>query len=91
MGMSLESWRAGAASDKRHATRGRTAAGRTYTQTVFRDADGGAHAEHWVIHGAGHAWSGGNTAGSYTDPKGPDASAEMMRFFSAHPRRTRPS
>ncbi|RLM48488.1 PHB depolymerase esterase, partial [Halobellus sp. Atlit-31R] len=48
---------------------------------VHHHDDGSVHAEHWVIHGAGHAWSGGNARGSYTDGKGPDASREMMRFF----------
>jgi poly(hydroxyalkanoate) depolymerase family esterase len=55
--------------------------GHAYTRTVHRRPDGSIHAEHWVIHGSGHAWSGGDTRGSYTDGKGPNASREMMRFF----------
>ncbi|MCC2954978.1 PHB depolymerase family esterase [Massilia sp. IC2-477] len=55
--------------------------GHAYTRTVHHHDDGSVHAEHWLIHGAGHAWSGGNARGSYTDGKGPDASREMMRFF----------
>lgn len=55
--------------------------GHTYTRTLHRNADNQVDAEHWVIHGAGHAWSGGSNAGSYTDPLGPDASNEMLRFF----------
>jgi poly(hydroxyalkanoate) depolymerase family esterase len=55
--------------------------GHAYTRTVHCRPDGSIHAEHWVIHGSGHAWSGGDTRGSYTDGKGPNASREMMRFF----------
>ena len=57
-----------------------TAGGRAYTRTVFAGPDGVAM-EDWLIDGAGHAWSGGRAEGSYADPQGPDASAEMMRFF----------
>ncbi|MEN1940772.1 PHB depolymerase family esterase [Luteimonas sp. MJ174] len=56
--------------------------GRSSTRTVHRTSDGRIAAEHWVVHGAGHAWSGGDAGGSYTDPQGPDASAQMLRFFS---------
>jgi poly(hydroxyalkanoate) depolymerase family esterase len=60
---------------------GRVPDGHAYTRTVHRHPDGTIHAEHWLVHGFGHAWSGGNALGTYTDTKGPNASREMMRFF----------
>lgn len=51
------------------------------TCTTALDAAGRVAAEYWVVHGAGHAWAGGDPAGSYVDASGPDASAEMLRFF----------
>ncbi|HEX2198763.1 MAG TPA: PHB depolymerase family esterase [Burkholderiales bacterium] len=53
--------------------------GRSYTRTRFR---GRPKLEHWLVHGGGHAWFGGNDKGSYADPAGPDAAREMLRFFA---------
>ena len=59
--------------------------GRGYTRSTYRSDTGETIAEHWLVQGAGHAWSGGSSNGSYTDPKGPNATDEMLRFFFEHP------
>jgi poly(hydroxyalkanoate) depolymerase family esterase len=79
---------AGSAGAAEATEQARAPGGRSYTRRVRRAASGAVVAEHWVVHGAPHAWSGGSGQGSYTDPLGPDASAEMLRFFLEHPRAT---
>jgi poly(3-hydroxybutyrate) depolymerase len=59
--------------------------GQRHSRTVHRDAKGQIWIESWTLHGQGHAWSGGNASGSYTNSGGPDASAEMVRFFLSQP------
>ncbi len=70
----------------KRATEGTSHRGERHTRTVYTDGDGRTQTEYWQLHGAGHAWSGGSASGSYTNPNGVDASAEMLRFFMAHPR-----
>ncbi len=59
-----------------------------FTRSIRRDSTGRSIVELWEIHGAGHAWSGGSAAGSFTDPSGPDATREMLRFFLDHARQS---
>jgi poly(hydroxyalkanoate) depolymerase family esterase len=69
---------------KRSVEQGRSAGGVDYTRAIEADRDGHPVLERWTLHGAGHAWSGGSAAGSFTDPRGPDASRAMVRFFQEH-------
>ncbi|WP_088280995.1 PHB depolymerase family esterase [Ideonella sp. A 288] len=55
--------------------------GREVTLTTHRRHQRPSHAELWIVHHSGHAWTGGSAKGSYTDESGPDASREMLRFF----------
>jgi poly(3-hydroxybutyrate) depolymerase len=59
----------------------RTVRGCRYARRDYVGATGDVLVELWMLEGGGHAWSGGRAAGSYTDSKGPDASAQMVRFF----------
>lgn len=76
----------GRAKLRMRAQRGQVPGGHGYTRSRYHDPDDRVVLEHWLIHGAGHAWSGGSPSGSYTDPEGPDASDAMLRFFLGHAR-----
>ena len=67
-----------------HVSHGETPTGIAFTRTIRFDAQDRALGEQWVLKDLGHAWSGGSLLGSFTDPRGPDASAEFVRFFLEH-------
>jgi poly(hydroxyalkanoate) depolymerase family esterase len=83
----LEGAAAGIATSVQTQEQGASSDGRRYTRTCVVDpaAPGHVVAEHWLLHGAGHAWSGGDARGSHTSAHGVNASAEMLRFFLANP------
>lgn len=74
----------GASGVHTHVSRGETATGIAFTRTMRHDRGDRCIGEQWVLQGIGHAWSGGSGDGSFTDPRGPDASAEFVRFFLQH-------
>ena len=84
-GAAVKAQAAGAGARLKSSTHsGNSQGGRPYQRTTLAAPDGRVMVEHWEITGAGHAWAGGRAAGSYTDPKGPDASREMLKFFFQH-------
>lgn len=84
----LEGAASGIATSVQTQEQGASQDGQRYTRTSVVDSatPGEAVVEHWLLHGAGHAWSGGDARGSHASARGVDASAEMLRFFLAHPR-----
>jgi poly(hydroxyalkanoate) depolymerase family esterase len=63
---------------------GRDPSGHAYSRMIYADTEGRIICEQWSIREAGHAWAGGSPSGSHTDPHGPDASGEIVRFFFEH-------
>lgn len=61
---------------------GKVPSGYSYRQHIYAESDGRVLMEKWLVDGLGHAWSGSPMSSKYGDPKGPNASAEIWRFFS---------
>jgi poly(3-hydroxybutyrate) depolymerase len=64
---------------------GQVAGGRSYTVSTYGDAKRNPLIDYWVVHGMGHAWSGGSASQQYADASGPNETAAMYSFFSSHP------
>ena len=62
----------------------RTQGLRPAQRVSYLDNSGKPYIEHWTVGDGGHAWFGGSSAGSYTDPQGPSASRAMLAFFLQH-------
>ena len=56
-----------------------------YTEMRYDDAKGTTAVLVWLIHGANHAFTGGDPRGTFVDPVGPDLGSAMWAFFTAHP------
>ena len=67
-------------------TTGTVPGGRSWTRYTYKDSTGAVVLEKTLVTGMDHAWSGGCSCGSYTDPTGPDASALAWAWFVAHPK-----
>jgi len=50
-------------------------------RSVWRDGDGRAVLETWLVPGLGHAWSGGDLRGTHASPHGPDATTHILDFL----------
>jgi poly(hydroxyalkanoate) depolymerase family esterase len=64
---------------------GQAPGGESYTVSFYNDGTGKELAQYWLVHGMGHAWSGGDASQQFSDPKGPDESLAMYDFFMDHP------
>jgi poly(3-hydroxybutyrate) depolymerase len=62
---------------------GQVTGGESWDRDRYARGDGSALAEHWVIHGMGHAWPGGDASQSLTDPAAPDGTTLAYDFFLA--------
>ncbi|MDQ0268568.1 extracellular catalytic domain type 1 short-chain-length polyhydroxyalkanoate depolymerase [Cytobacillus purgationiresistens] len=57
--------------------------GKSYTVSSYKGSDNKTWMKKVFVQNMGHAWSGGSSQGSYTDPQGPDASRMIWEFFQS--------